>query len=106
MIAQRYARDTATFIHSLLTSSTSPRQNIGGNSGTVRAFAQRCARHAATFLHPTLAAIKHGHRGADGEIIRPIIEITGYPERKPVPPLALPAPLALPSDAVSATNLI
>jgi hypothetical protein len=59
----------------------------------VKAFAQRCARDAATFLHPQLAAVKHEHRGADGELIRPVIEITGYPaalkEIAPPPP-ALP----------------
>jgi hypothetical protein len=58
----------------------------------ILAFGQRCARDAAPFLHPQLQAIKHEHRGTDGELIRPIIEITGYPEPKP----ALPAPGPLP----------
>jgi hypothetical protein len=59
----------------------------------VRAFAQRCARDAASFIHPQLADIKHDHRTADGELIRPIIEIT-YPAAlneiaPPMPALAL-----------------
>jgi hypothetical protein len=60
----------------------------------VRAFAQRYARDAASFIHPQLAVIKHDHRTADGELIRPIIEITGYPAAlkeiaPPTPALAL-----------------
>ena len=34
---------------------------------------------AAPFFHPQLAQVKHDHRTAGGELIRPIIEITGYP---------------------------
>jgi hypothetical protein len=45
----------------------------------VCAVAQRCARDAASFIHPQLAQVKHDHRGDDGEPIRPVIEITGYP---------------------------
>jgi hypothetical protein len=52
----------------------------------VRAFAQRCARGAASFIHPQLADIKHDHRTADGELIRPIIEIAGYPAPKEIAP--------------------
>ena len=40
---------------------------------------QRCARDAATIFHPQLAQVKHGHRGLDGELIKPVIEIIGYP---------------------------
>ena len=52
----------------------------------LRAFAQRCARDAASFIHPQLADIKHDHRTADGELIRPIIEIAGYPAPKEIAP--------------------
>ena len=65
------------------------------------AFAQRCARDAAGFLHPQLAAIKHEHRGADGELIKPVIEITGYPEPKPSAP-ALPPPIVVQNDSETA----
>src|SRR6516165_2297596 len=52
----------------------------------LRAFAQRCARDAASFIHPQLADIKHDHRTADGELIKPIIEIIGYPGPKEIAP--------------------
>jgi hypothetical protein len=45
----------------------------------VRAFAQRCARDAASFIHPQLADMMHDHCSEDGKLIRPVIEITGYP---------------------------
>jgi hypothetical protein len=35
----------------------------------ILALGQRCARDAVVFLHPQLQAIKHEHRGADGELI-------------------------------------
>ena len=61
----------------------------------LRAFAQRCARDAASFIHPQLADIKHDHRTADGELIKPIIEITGYPAAlKEIAPPTPALPLA------------
>ena len=60
----------------------------------LRAFAQRCARDAASFIHPQLADIKHDHRTADGELIKPIIEIIGYPGPKEIAPPTPALPLA------------
>ena len=61
----------------------------------LRAFAQRCARDAASFIHRQLADIKHDHRTADGELIKPIIEITGYPAAlKEIAPPTPALPLA------------
>jgi hypothetical protein len=57
--------------------------------------AQRYASMAAPYFHPQLADIKHDHRSQDGKMIRPVIEITGYPARKEISPpmrLALPPP--------------
>jgi hypothetical protein len=51
--------------------------------------AQRYARDVAPFFHPQLAAVKHDHRTQDGQVIRPVIVIEGYPTE----PLALPAPV-------------
>ena len=45
----------------------------------LRTISHQMAARAAPFFHPQLADIKHDHRTADGELIRPIIEITGYP---------------------------
>ena len=64
---------------------------IAARLDLLRAFAQRCARDAASFI-PQLADIKHDHRTPDGKLIRPVIEITGYPEAlkeiaPPIPPL-------------------
>jgi hypothetical protein len=53
------------------------------------------AARAAPFFHPQLADIKHDHRTADGELIRPIIEITGYPAAlKEIAPPTPALPLA------------
>ena len=45
------------------------------------------------FLHPQLAQIKHDHRAADCELVKPVIEIAGYPVAMelapPTPALAL-----------------
>jgi hypothetical protein len=59
----------------------------------LRTISHQMAARAAPFFHPQLADIKHDHRTADGELIRPIIEITGYPAAlKDIapPPPALP----------------
>jgi hypothetical protein len=45
----------------------------------LRTISHQMAARAAPFFHPQLADIKHDHRREDGELIRPIIEITGYP---------------------------
>jgi hypothetical protein len=37
----------------------------------------------APFFHPQLAAVKHDHRTQDGQVIRPVIVIEGYPNRRP-----------------------
>ena len=60
----------------------------------LRAISHQMAARAAPFFHPQLADIKHGHRSENGEPIRPIIEITGYPAAlkeiaPPTPALAL-----------------
>ena len=60
----------------------------------LRAISHQMAARAAPFFHPQLQAIKHDHRTADGKLIRPVIEITGYPPAlkeiaPPTPALAL-----------------
>jgi hypothetical protein len=34
---------------------------------------------AASFIHPQLSDVKYDHRTENGKLIRPVIEITGYP---------------------------
>jgi hypothetical protein len=51
----------------------------------LRMIAQRCARDAATFIHPQLAQVKRDHRREDGELIKPVIEITGLAALGTVP---------------------
>ena len=61
----------------------------------LRAISHQMAARAAPFFHPQLADIKHDHRTADGELIRPIIEITGYPAAlKEIAPPTPALPLA------------
>jgi hypothetical protein len=60
----------------------------------LRAISHQMAARAAPFFHPQLADVKHDHRTADGKLIRPVIEITGYPAAlkeiaPPTPALAL-----------------
>ena len=62
----------------------------------LRAISHQMAARAAPFFHPQLADVNHDHRTENGKLIRPIIEITGYPaalkEIAPPPP-ALPVAL-------------
>ena len=61
----------------------------------LRTISHQMAARAAPFFHPQLADIKHDHRTADGELIRPIIEITGYPAAlKEIAPPTAAVPLA------------
>jgi hypothetical protein len=61
----------------------------------LRAVSHQMAARVAPFFHPQLADIKHDHRTADGELIRPIIEITGYPAAlKEIAPPTPALPLA------------
>jgi hypothetical protein len=45
--------------------------------------AQRYARDVAPYFHPQLQAIKHDRRTADGQPLRPILVIEGYPSKPP-----------------------
>ena len=54
--------------------------------------AQRYAMAAAPYVHPRLAAVSHQHRGEDGQIVRPILVIEGYPADLDGPLKAIPAP--------------
>jgi hypothetical protein len=61
----------------------------------LRVVSHQMAARAAPFFHPQLADIKHGHRSENGEPIRPIIEITGYPAAlKEIAPPTPALPLA------------
>jgi hypothetical protein len=61
----------------------------------LRAISHQMAARAAPFFHPQLAQVKYDHRTADGELIQPIIEITGYPAAlKEIAPPTPALPLA------------
>jgi hypothetical protein len=66
------------------------------------------ADRAAKYLHAPQMAIKHEHTMVDGQPVRPVIEITGYPapvaERVPAPALPPPAPPAVVVAAADRTK--
>jgi hypothetical protein len=68
-------------------------ERIDAQIAQLRLIAQRCARDAASFIHPQLAVadITHDHCRKHGKLIRPVIEITGYPGPDKIAPTKRPA---------------
>jgi hypothetical protein len=91
----RWADDQVQSLVTALTNASGERAyNLLHQILILRDRSQRYAAQAAPFFHPGLAAIRHDHRSENGELIRPVIEITGYPAAMkeiapPTPALAL-----------------